>query len=90
MCFKDSNVEYLDQPARQSSSNNKYTTNDATSEATTILVPPSDAKKEAKAAAKAAAKAERKAVLERNAAIRRKTMYGAGGGAAFIGSGAGC
>lgn len=49
-------------------------------------MPPSNAKKEAKAAAKA----EKKARREREAAIRRKTMYGAGGGAAFIGSGAGC
>ncbi|KAF3088333.1 hypothetical protein TWF225_005967 [Orbilia oligospora] len=73
MCFKDSNVEYLDPPARQSS---------VKPEAPTILVPPSkNAVKEAKAAEKAAKKARR----EENAAIRRKMMYGPGGGAMYGG-----
>ncbi|KAK6357118.1 hypothetical protein TWF718_001444 [Orbilia javanica] len=69
MCFRDSNVEYLDQPARPSSFKTETTTADK------------DAIKQAKAAEKAQKQAER----ERNAAIRRKMMYGAGGGAAFIG-----
>lgn len=77
MCFKNYNVEYLDPPARQSSFK---------SEATTILVPPRNALKEAKAAVKA----EKKAKREREATLRRKTMYGAGGGAAYIGVGAAC
>ncbi|KAK6516715.1 hypothetical protein TWF506_006607 [Arthrobotrys conoides] len=79
MCFKDSSVEYLDPPARQST---------LKSEATTILVPPS---KNALKEAKAAEKAEKKARRERNAEIRRKTMYGPGGGAIYAGGpGAAC
>ncbi|KAK6509437.1 hypothetical protein TWF481_004181 [Arthrobotrys musiformis] len=76
MCFKD-NVEYLDPPARQSS----YAYKPETTTETPTSAKPIDHYQEAKAAVKAAKKAQR----ERDATIRRKTMYGAGGGAAFIG-----
>ncbi|KAK6363205.1 hypothetical protein TWF730_000648 [Orbilia blumenaviensis] len=80
MCFRDHNVEYLDQPARQTSFK---------SEATTLNTNAGNEADEAKAALKAAAKAERKAKREKAAAIRRKALYG-GGSAAFMGIGAGC